>query len=198
VRQKLGCLRISVRRAVLDNWRIDEMRTGSLIRPAGAVSALALLLVILPGAAGAQDRPGPAAEFSAGWIGFADDGVVSEGMVGGTARWYLSPRVAIGPESVFIQGSNHSHFALTANVTFDLLSPVNGRPRPVTPFIVAGAGMFQTRETFFNGPYTSTEGAFTAGGGVRARAGDHVTLGVDTRIGWELHVRVNGFVGVQF
>jgi hypothetical protein len=33
---------------------------------------------------------------------------------------------------------------------------------------------------------------------VRARAGDHFTLGIDTRLGWELHVRVNGFVGVQF
>src|SRR5262245_37203737 len=114
------------------------MRTSSLIRPAGALPALALLLVFLPGTAGAQDRPGPAAEFSAGWIGFADDGVVSEGMVGGTARWYLSPRVGIGPEVIFIQGSNHSHFVLTGNVTFDLLSPVNRQPRPVTPFIVAG------------------------------------------------------------
>jgi hypothetical protein len=36
------------------------------------------------------------------------------------------------------------------------------------------------------------------GGGVRARAGEHVTFGVDSRIGWELHVRVNGFIGVQF
>ena len=159
------------------------MRTGSLIRPAGAVSALALLLVILPGTADAQDRPGPAAEFSTGWLGFADDGVVSEGMVGGAARWYLSPRLSVGPELAFIQGSNHSHFVLTGNVTFDMLSPVNGRPRPVMPFVVVGGGLFQTRETFFNGPYTSTEGAFTAGGGVRARAGDRVTLGVDTRIG---------------
>src|SRR5262245_9662689 len=165
-----------------------------------AVGALALsfILVLLPGRASAQHRPGPAAEFSAGWVGFADDGVVGEGMVGGAARWYVSPRVSVGPEVLFIQGSNHSHFVLTGNVNVDVLSPVNGRPRTVTPFLVAGAGLFQTRETFLNGPFTSTEGAFTAGGGVRARTGDHLTFGVDTRIGWELHVRVNGFVGIQF
>jgi hypothetical protein len=167
-------------------------------RTCAVVGALAFVLVFLSGRAIAQDRPGPAAEFSAGWVGFADDGVVSEGMVGGAIRWYVSPRVSVGPEVLFIDGSNHSHFVLTGNFTFDLLSPVNGRPRGVTPFVVAGGGLFQTRETFLNGPFTSTEGAFTAGGGVRARAGDHVNFGVDARIGWELHVRVNGFVGVQF
>jgi len=154
--------------------------------------------MLFPAKTVAQVRPGPAAEFSAGWVGFADDGVVSEGVVGGTVRWHLSPRVSIGPEVLFIEGSNHSHFVLTGNVTFDLLSPVNSKPRAITPFVVAGGGLFQTRESFRQGPFTSTEGAFTVGGGVRVRAGEHVTFGVDSRIGWELHVRVNGFVGVQF
>jgi hypothetical protein len=154
--------------------------------------------MLFPAKTVAQVRPGPAAEFSAGWVGFADDGVVSEGVVGGTVRWYMSPRVSVGPEVLFIEGSNHSHFVLTGNVTFDLLSPVNSKPRAITPFVVAGGGLFQTRESFRQGPFTSTEGAFTVGGGVRARVGEHVTFGVDSRIGWELHVRVNGFVGVQF
>ncbi len=173
------------------------MRTCPVKRLACSVGGLALLLA-LPGVAAAQDLPRPAAEFSVGWVGFADDGIVSEGMVGGSARFYLTPRFSIGPELLYISGQNHSHFVLTGNAVFDLLSPINGRPRPVTPFVGVGAGMFQTRETFRNGPFTSTEGAFTAGGGARARAGDHLTIGVDSRIGWELHVRVNGFVGVQF
>jgi len=172
--------------------RVPAGRTHAIVR------ALAFGLVFLPVCAIAQDRPSPAAEFSAGWVGFADDGIVSEGMVGGAVRWYVSPRVGVGPEVLFIAGSNHSHFVLTGNVTVDLLSPVNGRPRAITPFVLAGGGLFRTRETFRNGPFTSTEGAFTAGGGVRARPGDHVTFGVDARIGWELHLRVNGFVGVQF
>ena len=68
--------------------------------------------------------------------------------------------------------------------------------RAVTPFVVAGGGLFQTRERFPSGPFTSADGAFTAGGGVRGSFGDRVTVGIDARIGWELHLRVNALVGV--
>ena len=160
--------------------------------------ALVLLVVAAPIGAEAQDRPGPVAEFAAGWIGFADDGVVSEALVGGAARWYALPRLALGPEVVYIQGNNHSHLVATVNMTFDLLPPLDGRPRSVTPFLIAGAGLFETRESFFNETFSSGEGTFTMGGGVRAALADRVTVGVDARVGWELHLRVNGVIGVQF
>ena len=107
----------------------------------------------------------------------------------------MSPRIALGPELLYIRGDNHSHLALTGNLTFDLLSE-STRPR-ATPFVVVGAGMFQTRERFPAGNFTSTEGAFTAGGGVRARINDRVSVGVDARVGWELHVRAGGFVAIR-
>jgi|SRR5688572_7423322 len=154
--------------------------------------ALALSVVMV---GRAQERPGPALDLGAAWIGFADDGVVSEGAFAGAARWYLSPRIAFGPELLYIRGDNHSHLVLTGNLTWDLL-PEASRPT-VTPFLVVGAGMFQTRETFSSGNFTSTEGAFTAGGGVRSRVGNRVSVGVDARVGWELHVRVGGFVAIR-
>ena len=144
----------------------------------------------------AQERPGPTVDVGAAWIGFTDDGVVSEGAFAGAARWYVSPRIALGPELLYIRGDNHTHLAFTGNLTWDLLSAATG-PK-TTPFLVVGAGMFQTRETFFNGNFTSTEGAFTAGGGVRSRVTDRVSAGVDARVGWELHVRVGGFVAIRF
>ena len=61
----------------------------------------------------------------------------------------------------------------------------------------AGGGMFQTRDSFFGQDSTHTEGAFTAGGGVRAAVSNRVTVGVDARIGWEAHLRVNGVVGIR-
>jgi hypothetical protein len=145
----------------------------------------------------AQERPAPVVEGVAGWVGFADDAVVDETLVGGAARWYLSPRLAVGPELVYISGQQHSHLIVTGNLTWDILSPVSAEPRAVTPFLVAGAGLFQTREEFLVSPFTSREGAFTAGGGIRARAGNRVTVGVDARIGWELHLRINGLIGVR-
>lgn len=161
------------------------------------LAAILLLVAPLTGAAAAQDKPAPTVELEAGWMGFADDGIVSELLVGGAARWYVRPRLSIGPEIVYVSGSNHSHLIFTGNLTYDLRSPVSGQPRRVTPFLVAGGGVFQTRETFLAGDFTSTEGAFTAGGGIRASASDRITIGLDTRIGWELHLRVNGFVGVR-
>jgi hypothetical protein len=162
-----------------------------------AIFAFVVLAAPMVHVAAAQDRPGPAVELAAGWVGFADDGIVSEGLVAGAARWYLLPRVSVGPEFVYLHGAHHSHLVLTGNVTWDVLGPVNRRPRPFTPFLVAGGGLFQTREQFFNDTFTSNEGAFTAGGGVRALVGDRVTAGVDVRLGWETHIRINGLVGLQ-
>jgi hypothetical protein len=63
--------------------------------------------------------------------------------------------------------------------------------------MVVGGGLFRTHENFVNQDFTSQEGAFTAGGGVRISLADRITAGFETRIGWELHVRVNGFVGIR-
>jgi hypothetical protein len=72
---------------------------------------------------------------------------------------------------------------LTGNVTFDLVTPVKGDPH---------------LESFFDSEtFTSREGAFTAGGGVRGRIGERTMLGIEARVGWELHVRVNAIVGVH-
>jgi len=146
--------------------------------------------------AAAQERMPPTAEFAAGALVFPDDGSVAEGFIGGAARVYLSPRLGIGPEASYVHGEHHSHFIVTGNITFDTNGPVGGAPLPFTGFFVLGGGLFQTRETFVNDQFTSTEGAFTAGGGVRSRFGRRMTAGVEARIGWELHIRLNASIGV--
>ena len=81
------------------------------------------------------DKPSPAVELAAGALLFSDDGVVTEGFVGGSGRVYLTPRVSVGPEISYVSGDNHSHVILTGNVTFDLVHPSGARPRVVTPFV---------------------------------------------------------------
>ena len=157
-----------------------------------------LLLAPLVQLASAQEKPAPAVELAAGGLLFSDDTVVTEGFVGGSGRVYLTPRISVGPEVSYVSGDNHSHFILTGNVTFDLVHPASGRPRAVTPFVTLGAGLFRTTEVFPDiETFTSTEGAFTAGGGVRTLIGRGVFVGAEARVGWELHVRLNALIGVQ-
>lgn len=158
----------------------------------------ALLASPVAGIAAAQEPPRRAVEFAAGVLMFPDDGTVRESMVGGAARFYPSPRLAVGPEITFVQGSRHSHVIATGNVTFDFIGPAAGREPTLTPFLVLGGGWYHTREEFPSGGFNSNEGAFTAGGGVRAHLGDRLYLGAEVRIGWELHVRANGILGWRF
>ena len=146
----------------------------------------------------ARAKPAPVAEFAAGVLMFPDEGVVTEGFAGGAGRFYLSPRISVGPEVAYISGDRHSHLMLTGNMTFDFLRPENGQLRPVTPFAVVGGGLFRSRYIFPNEIFTHNEGAFTAGGGIRARMADRVVAGVEARLGWETHIRLNGFIGVRF
>ncbi len=175
-----------------------HMTAGILRRLLIPSVGVATLLTVSVRTAAAQERPAPTVEFAAGSLFFPDDGIVSERFGGAAGHFYLSPRISVGPEIVFVQGQRHSHLMVTGNLTCDLVAPANGRPRRVTPFVVVGGGLFQTRENFPTGNFTSSEGAFTAGGGVRTLLGDHVTLGIETRSGWETHIRVNGLVGVRF
>lgn len=163
-----------------------------------AVMAIAWVSVLAQSAV-AQERPGPVAELAGGAFMFPDDdGTLREGFVGGAWRFYVSPRVSIGPEATYIRGDRHSHLTLTGNLTFDFTGPVNGQSPSFTPFVVVGGGLFRTHREFpGRGDFTSSEGAFTAGGGVRANLGKRVTGGVEARIGWELHIRVNAVVGVR-
>jgi hypothetical protein len=161
----------------------------------------AVLLVSLADGVLAQTsdvRPAPAVEFLAGYAGFADDATIDHAIAGIAARVYLTPRLAIGPEVVYMWGPRSDRdFYLTGNLTFDVMSPRDGRPRRVNPFLVAGGGAFQHSDRFGSMTFTSLEGAFTAGGGVRGWITDRVYALGDFRIGWELHMRMNAGIGVR-
>ena len=163
-----------------------------------ALLLLALLLTAGNALAQSSDiRPAPAVEFLVGYAGFVDDATIDHAIVGAAGRVYLTPRVAIGPEFVYMRGPDSDRdLFLTGNLTFDVLPPAKGRPRRVTPFLVAGGGFFQHSNRFGSSTFTSYEGAFTAGGGVRGWITERVYALADVRLGWELHARVNAGIGI--
>ena len=153
------------------------------------------VVVLLPVAVSAQDRRW-VAEVSGGWAGLVDDATKNHLLVGGTIRRHVSPRVSVGPEFVIMSNSASLRdriVMLTGNVVFDAAPDAR-----VSAFAIGGLGMFWGREQLRDGPYWSSDPAFTAGGGLRANVTESVAVGGEYRIGWELHQRVSGFASVRW
>lgn len=144
-----------------------------------------------------DDRPPPAVDLAVGYAGFVDDATIDKGVFGGAVRFYLSPRVSVGPEFVYMNGPGRERdLFLTGTVTFDLVSPSAGQLRRVTPFLLIGGGTSRHSAEFRTGTFSSSEGSIIGGGGVRVHLTDRVSLGADLRVGWEPHYRVTGTVGL--
>src|SRR5262245_34624846 len=129
--------------------------------------ALAVLLTFAAGAAGQQantaSRPATALEVQGGYAGFVDDATIDHGVIGASARFYLTPRLGVGPELGYMRGPrNDRDIFVTGNLTFDFRGPQNGRLPRVVPYLVAGGGWFQHRDRFGAFTFSSGEGTFTA------------------------------------
>jgi hypothetical protein len=149
-----------------------------------------------PGAGDASVRPAPVLEGAVGWAGFGDEGVIHHSLLGVGYRHYVSRRISLGPELQFMSGPGSDRdLILTGNLGFDLLGPTVDRPRRTTPYVVAGGGLFRHSNRFGAETFSSTEGAFTAGVGLRSWIGERVFVGADARVGWELHLRLAAVVG---
>ena len=147
-----------------------------------AVIAFGVAL-FLPVEMSAQDR-GWAADVSIGWAGLVDDATKHFLLLGGTVRQHVSPRVSVGPEFVIMSNPGllrDRNVMLTGNVVFDATPEAR-----VSAFAIGGVGMFWGREQPQDGPYWSSDPAFTAGAGVRGKVTRSVTVGGEYRIGWEL------------
>lgn len=146
----------------------------------------------------AQQR-GWVADVSIGYAGLVDDVTKGHLLFGGGIRRQVSPRVSLGPEFTLTfadRGVRDRNVMITGNVVADLVRDLGGRP--VTPFVVAGAGVFFGRDQVRGGAFWSREPAFTGGAGVRIRAGDHVAALAQYRVGWELHHQLTAGAAIRW
>jgi len=145
-----------------------------------------------------NDRGRGLVEGGGGYASFVDDSPISHGVVQGSARWFLGSRVAVGPEVTYMRGPDSDRdWLVTGNVTIDAFRR-SGAPRRVRPYIVAGAGLMHSTLPVGIGSFSSSEGAFTAGGGARITATRGWYLAPEVRLGWELHWRTGVTVGKSF
>jgi hypothetical protein len=160
---------------------------------------LLVLVALTHAPAEAQSiRPPGSVEVFAGHAGFADDATIEHSVFGGAARFYVTPRISVGPEITYMRGPGDDRdWYVLGNLTWDILYPSAGRPPRVSPFLIVGGGFFTHSDRVGTGIFTSSEGAFAAGGGARVHITDRVYAMGDFRIGWELHYRVTGGIGVS-
>jgi hypothetical protein len=162
------------------------------------VSAVLVSLLLHPAAmASAQDRAW-VVEGTLGYAGFVDDATKNYWAAGGSLRRYVTPRLSIGPELVLMHNSalvTDRQIMATGNITFDAY---RANAMRLTPFVVGGFGVLGTRDQVRDGPFWSSDPAFTVGGGVRAAAGERVSAAAEYRLGWGLHHRLTGSVGFHW
>lgn len=150
---------------------------------------LVLILFGVGGTSAAQ--PAPAVEGAYGGAWFVDEEPVGHQVWAVRFGWPVTRRVSIGPEAAWMIGPGSDRdFTLTGNVVYTF------RDHGPAPYVVGGAGLFRHSERFNSRTFTSTEGAFTAGGGVHIPLGRRWYLAPDARFGWELHTRVQLGVGI--
>lgn len=155
-----------------------------------SLAARAMVVVFAcPALVGAQTVP-LQVEGALGKAWFADESAIEHTIGSGSVRWALTRRLSIGPELTYMAGPGHDRdLTLTGNLHYAF------RDVGISPFIVGGAGVFRHSDTFISGRFSSTEGGFTAGGGVRVPVGGRWYIAPEARVGWEPHSRLQVTVG---
>jgi hypothetical protein len=166
-----------------------------------SVSAVAQQAPPPPPVAAPLIPPAGVIEGAVGLATFVDDANIDFAYFGGSCRSYLSRRVAIGPEFIYMDGPSGSHQRhLTGNVSVDLRSDVRqGSYRlRVVPYVIAAAGYQRMTDHVGTGMYTSSEGSVSGGIGARVALGERFFVAPEFRLGWEPHYRFGATIGARF
>jgi opacity protein-like surface antigen len=154
----------------------------------------ASLIALAPLSAAAQ-HAGPVSHVTVagGYAGFIDDATIGHGVVGVGAGWVVAPRLAIGPELLYMIGPDNDRDLFVLGVARIGLRRFR---EPVVPFLTVGGGLMRHSDRFNGVSFSGTEGAFIAGGGVRLDLSPRVYIAPEFAIGWEPHWRASLSVGV--
>jgi hypothetical protein len=170
----------------------------SATRPVIAITFASVLFLASAARAPAQGAAKPfLVEGGLGHAGFIDSPIVDHFTVGGSARVFVTPRIAIGPEVVYMRGPGTDRDrAIMGTLSFDLL-PDAARSRRVVPYLVVSGGLTRQSVDFASVPFTSTEGALSGGIGARIALGRGIYLAPEARLGWEPLTRVAVSIGLR-
>lgn len=159
------------------------------------LATLILTSTVLAGVPAGASAQGSIVEGQLARGAFLDESAIPHSMFGAGARFFVIPRLAIGPEVTHMRGPGQDRdWVLLANASIDLRSRTGRR---VIPYVLAGAGMM--RHTDGTEPrFPRAYGLLVnVGIGTRVVVSDRWFLAPEFRIGREPHWRFGVSAGMS-
>ncbi len=133
----------------------------------------------------------------AGFSTFIDNDFIEHVVTGGSVRLGLVGRWSIEPQVLYMRAGAHDQdFYVLNNLVYDL-----GTRGRVTPYLIAGAGVFWHRERlgrYRELVFTSRSWHFSGGAGARIRLGERWSLASEARFGIQPFFQVHAGLGYSF
>jgi hypothetical protein len=164
--------------------------------PKRIITAAAAVLLICFSRASAQegDLTPPRVEVKAtfGAAGFGDEIEYPHVVAGGSVRFYLTRRLSVEPELLYMRRSAADQdYLFVPSVAYDLVDP---RERAV-PYVIGGVGVYQRRGQFTSPATWSAD----VGAGVKIFLNDRLFIAPEARLGYVgYEATMRGTVGVGY
>ena len=171
-------------------------------------SCALLLLSFLPALAQEADPTRPKAEMrlTVGASSFtSDDGRIPHGVGGASLRIYVTRRVSVEPEFLYMRNQpDDQDYWGQVSVAYDIKTS----SRRYVPYLVGGLGVLHHRGRFFGQDFVTrqarvfdtsyTQPAVSAGGGVKIFLTKRLFIAPEGRFGWQPSLRATVSIGYVF
>jgi hypothetical protein len=172
------------------------------------MSTALMLFCFLPVFAQQEDLTPPKAEIklTVGAAGFtSEQGRIPHGLAGGSVRIYVTRRVSVEPEFLYLRNSpNDQDYLIQPSVAYDLTDPT----KRFVPYVIGGVGVLHHRGRFFGVDFTTrqprvfdtsfTAFAASAGAGVKIFLTRRLFIAPEGRVGRQPSVRGTVSIGYVF
>lgn len=163
------------------------------------LTLVALAAGLDPAPAASQTAPARRMlEVIGGYTGFFDDGgAIDHAVAGGGARFFVTRRLAVGPEVIYMRGPGpDKDVVLAGSVSFDVRTDT--LKRRAIPYVIANGGLLRHWGEYLPPGKSSATGPYVSfGGGVRIRVSDRVFVAPEYRVGVEPHSRFTVSIGIR-
>jgi len=130
-----------------------------------------------------------------GYSNFLDEDPLHHLVTGGSAKFFVTNRIAVEPEFLFMYRSRQDiDFQVIPNVVFEFTK----RESRFQPYAIGGVGLQRHRELTGSGYYWSNSWTGAAGIGTKIFLSDRLYVSPEFRLGLEPIVRITGSVGYVF